>query len=181
MGITWEKLCFIKQGKSKSFKTLIETFHELRYFGILFLELSSVPVKNIPRIVYLVIAHIPVIAPGSCLDKMYLQLLIFELYRKPSVVFLQLINKFKERTFLQHPIAVLILNICQLLEEDQILYLWVAQNISEGVGESCIYFQEGLQSQSIDIFETFLIEVGKILNLKFSDQRWVGLRQEEFS
>ena len=117
------------------------------------------------------IAHIPVIAPGPCLDKMYLQLLILELHRKPSVIFLQLVHKFKKRTFLQHPIAVLILNTCQLLEKDQILYLRIAQNVSECVGESCIYFQEGLKSQSIDVFETFLVEVGKILNLKFSDQR----------
>ena len=116
------------------------------------------------------ITHIPVIAPGSCLDKMYLQLPVFELHRKPSVVFLQLVNKFKKRAFLQHPVAVLVLNICQLLEENQILYLRVTQNVSEGVGESCIYFQKGLESQSIYVFETFLVKVGKILNLKFSDQ-----------
>ena len=180
-GIAREERFLIEEGKGQSLETLIKPLHEFMTHCFLTLRfvLFSLPVKNIPSVVHLVILHVPPITPHSRFHEMDLQVpLSLELDRKPSVVPIQFVEEFEERALLHDLVAVLVLNVSQHLEKLQILYLRVPQNVSQGVGEGGFNFEKRLQSNPIDFLETFPIKMRKMLDLKFFNKLLTGLRQK---
>ena len=92
--IAGEERFLVEKGKSQPLKTLIKPLHKFMAHCLLTLRfvLFSLPIKNIPSVVYLVILHVPPVTPNSCFHKMHLQVpLSLELYRKPSVVPIQFV------------------------------------------------------------------------------------------
>ena len=128
------------------------------------------------------ILHIPPITPNSCFDEVHFELLLpFELNRKPSIITIKLIKKFKERTFFENFIAVLILNMSQHLEKLKIFNLRISYDIPKCVSESGFNFQERLKSYLVDFLKTLAIEMSKILYFELFNQLFTCFRQEKFS
>ena len=117
--------------------------------------------------------------PDTCLDKMHLQILMsLEFHRKPSIISFQLVQKLKQRTFLENFITVLILNMSQHLEKLEVFNLRIPEDISECISESSLNFKKRLKGKSVNLFKAPSIKMRKILYLKLSDKLLISLRQK---
>ena len=138
--------------------------------------LLKFPLKNIPGIVNLIFLHLRSMCPKTSLDKSYRCILMpFSVNAEPNVTLRRhFIHKFEERTWLQQLIADLVLDEGQKMKKICVVYLRVTEHIPESVGQGCFNFEQGLQSNLVDLLEGMPIDIRKILNLQLFDQVSIG-------
>ena len=105
--------------------------------------------------------------PKTRLDKPDGDLLMsFAFDAEPNITFWwYLIDELKQRTWFEQFVADLILDEGQEVKEVSVVDLGVAQNIPEGIGEGGFNFEQGLQTDFVDLFEGVPIDIREVLYL----------------
>lgn len=98
------------------------------------------------------------------------------LQREPHIgLVVQLIDEFEERPLLKQVVADFVLYAGEHLEELPPAYLRVPQDVAEGIDQSCLELQQGLEGNLVYALEARAIEVGEKLDLELVDQVLIDL------
>jgi hypothetical protein len=161
---------------------LIEPFDEFLADGGL-LTFCCIAVEDISGVVNLVVLYFFAVAPHSSFDEVHAHVLLsFVLDGEPYLFeAVQLVDEFEDGALLEYFVAEMVLDVGEHLKKLDVVDLGVPQDVPKRVGQSRLHFQERLQSQFVDLFETVAVEVRKVLDLKLTDQIFVGFRKEKLT
>lgn len=181
LGVGLEEEVLLEQTEGQALEVVVEPLYvDLAGLAIL---LGHVPVKHVPSVENLLLLHALIVAPDAGLEEVHLHLLLFLVFDgKPDVLLgVQLVNELEQRPSLQQPVADLVLDRGQHLEELGVVNLRVAQQSSQGVGDRGLQLQQRLKGDFVYVLETVPEDLGEILSLEFAHQLLVDATDEQFS